>query len=279
MDLKHPIKFAAASVAPDTTLRLLSIRSRRLIERQAVLLGLDELARCVSRHVRSRVASGPFKGTVLDYEALPVHTAPKLLGTYEKEIASFIEDAIVRRPKNVVNIGTSDGYYAVGLARRLPEATIFASDADPKSLAATMRNAELNAVADRLVPIGILHPGGLGGLLKARHSLVIMDCEGAEFELLDPKRDPSLVTADIIVEIHEDRGDPLQLAQGFTATHTTSRALRAARIASDMPIDIPGVDPLAAMDERRSEQSWLYLRTKHMDGALMSNDKNCGSLH
>jgi hypothetical protein len=261
MRLKHLIKLAAASLTPDTTLRLLSMRSRRMIERQAVLLGLDELARNVSRHVGSRVASGPFKGTVLDYEALPVHTAPKLLGTYEKEIASFIEDAIARRPKTVINIGTSDGYYSVGLAKRLPEATIFASDADSKSLAATMRNAELNAVADGLVPIGILHPGGLGGFLKERHSLVVMDCEGAEFELLDPKRDPSLLAADIIVEIHEGLGDPFELAQRFTLTHTINRARRAARLASDMPIDIPGVDPSAAMDERRSEQSWLYLRT------------------
>ena len=34
-----------------------------------------------------------------------------------------------------------------------------------------------------------------------------MDCEGTEFELPDPKRDPSLVAADIIVEIHEGLGD------------------------------------------------------------------------
>jgi hypothetical protein len=215
----------------------------------------------VSRHVGSRVASGPFKGTVLDYEALPVHTAPKLLGTYEKEIAGFIEDAIVRRPKSVLNVGSSDGYYAVGLARRLPEATIFASDADPKSLAATRRNAELNAVADRLVAIGILHPGGLGEFLRKPHSLVVMDCEGAEFKLLDPKRDPNLVTADIIVEIHEDRGDPLQLARRFTATHSARRAARATRIGLDMSIG----NRYPCMDERRGEQSWLYLRVKDME--------------
>jgi len=101
---------------------------------------------------------------------------------------------------------------------------------------------------------------------KERHSLVVIDCEGAEFELLDPERDPSLVAADIIVEIHEDHGDPLELAQRFTSTHTINRARRAARLASDMPIDIPGVDPRAAMDEWRSEQSWLYLRTMHMKG-------------
>jgi hypothetical protein len=200
----------------------------------------------VSRHVGSRVASGPFKGTVLDYEALPVHTAPKLLGTYEKEIAGFIEDAIVRRPKSVLNVGSSDGYYAVGLARRLPEATIFASDADPKSLAAT---------------IGILHPGGLGEFLRKPHSLVVMDCEGAEFKLLDPKRDPNLVTADIIVEIHEDRGDPLQLARRFTATHSARRAARATRIGLDMSIG----NRYPCMDERRGEQSWLYLRVKDME--------------
>jgi hypothetical protein len=55
----------------------------------------------------------------LDYESLPVHAAPKFLGTYERELYSVIERAIELAPRYVLNIGCAEGFYAVGLALRL----------------------------------------------------------------------------------------------------------------------------------------------------------------
>jgi 2-polyprenyl-3-methyl-5-hydroxy-6-metoxy-1,4-benzoquinol methylase len=155
-----------------------------MIESQAGQLRLDRVAREVSRATGSAVAAGPFAGMRLDYELLPVHASPKFLGTYKRELHGVIERAIQLRPKYVLNIGCAEGFYAVGLAIRVNDAQVFAADADPKALLATVKNAELNGVAARVRPVGIVTPRQLGRYLKSDASLLVMDCEGAEFSLL-----------------------------------------------------------------------------------------------
>lgn len=128
----------------------------------------------------------------LDCELFPVHASPKFLGTYEQELHSVIENAIQLHPKYVLNIGCAEGFYAVGLAIRLNDAQVFAADADPKALSATRKNAELNGVSARVLTVGIIRAGQFSRYLKADASLLVMDCEGTEFHLLDPANDPIL---------------------------------------------------------------------------------------
>jgi hypothetical protein len=198
----------------------------------------------------------------LNYHALPVHSAPKFLGTYEKEIAPFVEDAIALNPATVVNVGTSDGYYAVGLARRLPLATVYAAEADTKSLRATLLNAELNSVESRIHPIGIIHPGEFGKYLGVPYSLVVMDCEGAEFSLLNPARDPILEKTHILVEVHDDHGSCDEIVERFSKTHSIQTRTSAARTRTDLPADASAHIPPAALDERRGTQVWIYMKAK-----------------
>src|SRR5262249_62226790 len=83
---KAAVKQVALNLFPDATLKFLSIRSRRQIERKVHELGLDTVARQISRENDGRVASGPFRGMRLDLNAFPVHVfGPMLLGTYEQE--------------------------------------------------------------------------------------------------------------------------------------------------------------------------------------------------
>lgn len=257
--IKRLLKGAATAILPDITLRITAIRSRRLIERQVRGLGLDSVARTISRHTGSQVASGPFRAMRIDYDALPVHSSPKLLGTYEREIASCVEDAIGLDPPFILNVGASDGYYAVGLALRLPLARVFAAEADPKSLRATVRNAALNSVEDRVSAVGVFRSGEFSKYLCEAGSLLVMDCEGAEFVLLDPTREPALRVAVILVEVHRSHGTPDELASRFRQTHSARMVSRVPRTPSEMPVDIPNVDPVVAMDERRGEETWLYL--------------------
>jgi hypothetical protein len=269
MSWRMAAKALAYAIAPNATLRALSIRSRRKIERQIHDVGLDRVARIVSLHTNAQVASGPFKGLTMDYDALPVHGAPKLLGTYEKEIGGFVEDAIAKSPSRVVNVGASDGYYAVGLARRLPEAKIFVADADPKSVRATTHNAKLNGVSDRIVAIGIIQRGSFAKYLTSPGELVVMDCEGAEFGLLDPKCDPVLNSTNIIVEVHSHAGSFQALADRFAVTHNVKVARSTDRTPSDLSITIPEVDLVDAMHEGRSSEVWLYMTTKSLGGVGM----------
>jgi ribosomal protein L11 methylase PrmA len=73
----------------------------------------------------------------------------------------------------------------------LNQAEVFAADADPKALRATIKNAELNGVSTRVSPVGIVKPNQFGRYLRADASLLVMDCEGAEFNLLEPRTTPS----------------------------------------------------------------------------------------
>jgi hypothetical protein len=57
-----------------------------MIESRVNELGLDSTARQISQLTGGKVIAGPFAGMRLDYELLPVHAAPKFLGTYEQEL-------------------------------------------------------------------------------------------------------------------------------------------------------------------------------------------------
>ena len=69
------------------------------------------------------VRHGPFAG--LQYpELTAVGSAlyPKLLGSYQREIQGWIEEICAAGYSEIVDVGFAEGYYAVGLARRLPRA-------------------------------------------------------------------------------------------------------------------------------------------------------------
>ena len=266
---KNAAKSGMEWAAPDLTLVLLSIRSRRFIERQTGDLGLVDLARRLADASGSRVQAGPFAGMRIDLDALPVHVSPKLLGTYEDELHECIETAISRGPQVVLNVGCAEGYYAVGLAIRLPGATVYAFDADPKSRRAVVRNASLNGVAARVHASGVVRATGLESLLRLGRALVVMDCEGAEFELLDLGATPSLARADIIVELHPHRHAAIEetVIDRFRPTHTVERVAQSsteAKLARAPSLAaLRASDSHRAADERRTlDICWLFLRPR-----------------
>ena len=268
ISIKKAIKTAALSAFPGLSLKLFSIRSRRIIESQVRELGLDKLAREVSRATGGKVAAGPFSGMRLDYEIFSVHASPKYLGTYEQELHNAIERVIQLGPRYVLNVGCAEGFYAVGMAIRLNRAQVFAADADPKALRATMRNAELNSVSARVSPVGIVKPRQLSKYLRADASLLVMDCEGAEFSLLDPRNDPVLLRTNILVEVHPEFGDKREIIRKFAQTHEISEFSPSGRAASDIRVGpIKGIDLLSAADERHGDKMWLYLEAKPPDSS------------
>jgi hypothetical protein len=89
-----------------------------------------------------------------------------------------------------------------------------------------------------------------------------MDCEGAEFHLLDPCRDPVLLRTNILVEIHPEFGNRCDIFRKFRQTHNIVRIYPAVRTVADIPIGpIAGVDLLDAVDERGGDKTWLFLET------------------
>lgn len=148
---------------------------------------------------KGTVLTGPFAGMKLLPEGCWKSTtvSPQLLGCYEAELHEPIEQEIAKRPAKVVNIGCAEGYYAVGLAMRLPPAKVIALDIDPAATEMTRRNAELNGVK---VETEV-------GLYDALYGadLIVMDCEGGEVEYLNPQIVPTLAKSTVIVECHETK--------------------------------------------------------------------------
>src|SRR2546425_613282 len=70
---------------------------------------------------RFGVLFGPFAGMRLVAETAFL---PELLGIWEQELHPVIEGLIAADPDLVVNVGGANGYYAVGLARRIPRAAV-----------------------------------------------------------------------------------------------------------------------------------------------------------
>lgn len=164
-----------------------------------------------------KVLSGPFAG--LDLEGcpiLPLH----LLGGYESSLHDSIEALIARRPERVLNIGCSFGYYAAGLARRLPQARVAAHDIDAGILETCRGTARRNGVADRMDFGGEVR-GEDFAAFPAGRTLVFCDIEGGERDLLDPGRFPALRGFDLVVEIHpNDAADGRALLEDrFSPTH------------------------------------------------------------
>jgi hypothetical protein len=164
-----------------------------------------------------QVSGGPFAG--LRYpDASATSLVPKLLGAYERELHGAIERAIRDEPELIVNVGAADGYYAVGLARRCPGATVHAFEADPRARELLARVAAANGVA-----ITIEGTAELDHLrrLPAGRTLAVIDCEGCEATLLDPEEVPLLRTATIIAELHDFAvpGVGETIADRFAATH------------------------------------------------------------
>ena len=85
----------------------------------------------VQKQHGTEVWSGPFKG--MDFLPQSTHGChiAKLLGCYEQPLQPFIEQAIRAAYPVVLNIGCAEGYYAVGMARRMPATRVHAFDIDP----------------------------------------------------------------------------------------------------------------------------------------------------
>jgi hypothetical protein len=208
----------------------------------------------------STVLDGPFSGLRLvdGFEHNIDCPVLKLVGLYERVLWAPLEAAISARPQVVANVGCADGYYAVGLARRLPTSTVYAFDLAKNARAATRRLATLNHAAARI------HVHGRCRRFPAEVELVICDIEGGEYRLLgDPQ---ALARSVVIVETHDHvvSGVTRTLAQRFAATHVVECL---DRLVPKLPPTLTWMtesDRRIALDEMRSEarQHWLVMHPR-----------------
>lgn len=213
------------------------------------------------------VLHGPFAGLrypqalALDIEAY----SGKLLGTYEAELHDTVETVVQEPFTTVVNIGASDGYYAIGLALRLPGATVHAFDTNTAHHDTLRSIAAENGVEERVVIRGECGPADLEEL--AAGALVVSDCEGCELPLLDPELVPALRTARLLIECHDliDERITSTLTSRFSPTHDLEIIPTRPRWVSDHPelSFLPLVTQQLAIHEfREGPMHWLVGRPR-----------------
>ncbi len=148
------------------------------------------------------VRHGPFAGLVYPSAAsFGSVLFPKVLGSYERELHEAMEESVQKRPTAIVNIGCAEGYYAVGLALRVPEVQVFAFETDPQARDACLRMAQANRVQERLQVSEHCTADALIKLPLGDRALIIADCEGDERWLFTADAAEALRHHDLIIEI------------------------------------------------------------------------------
>jgi hypothetical protein len=225
--------------------------------------GIPEVARRVSERLGSTVLGGPFEGMRLlpGFEERIASPVLKLVGSYEQQLHRPLEVAIEMRPKRIANVGSAEGYYATGLALRLPGAVVHAYDLASTAREMARETARINGVSERMLVHGRCRrfPAGL--------DLLVCDIEGAEDELLDPE---ALSSTMVIVETHDHAvpGITEALINRFAPTHDVD-VLESIDVEQTAPLDwLSRREIEIAFDEMRAdaEQCWLLMRPRALKG-------------
>lgn len=219
-----------------------------------------------------KVKHGPFRGMVYP-TAVSVGSAlfPKLLGTYESELHPLLNQLLQRPYTDVVDIGCAEGYYAVGMALRLPGAKVYAFDADNEAMRLCAEMARLNEVSGRVTVGRDCDEQVLRDITFARRALILSDCEGYEKTLFSEELVSCLAGHDVLIEVHDfiDIETSECLVRRFDNTHTVTRFeslddLKKARTYSVKEIARYTLSERKALlaESRPAIMEWLYFESK-----------------
>lgn len=214
------------------------------------------------------IQQGPFEGMKYLCWHETGNFLPNVLGCYELELHDHVERIIGLRPDAVINVGSAEGYFTLGMGRRLPETKLIAFEMLASARYFLAKNAALNGMKSRVDQRGVCTPAELDRALSDyRQPLVFCDCEGFEDAALDPARVKNIVRAIILVEVHDGPGFAPGVSQRlldrFRGTHEIEIVKSRARTAADKPKGCPlsEADFLEAVREIRGLEGLWYVMT------------------
>jgi hypothetical protein len=226
---------------------------------------LESEARLIREYLNDdwTVRHGPFTG--MRYAAMSSGSllSPKVIGSYESPIHSWIMDAIKHDYDNILNVGCGEGYYAVGFSLKSPSSRIYAYDIDDEARENTATLAHLNNVADRILIRSLCTKEDLRREI-AKETLIFCDIEGGELDLFRPDLVTELSRADLIIELHDFccPGATEVLRRRFHPSHRIEITYHCAKYANDFPVleGIPIREQAFLLEEARPvTQGWMRL--------------------
>ena len=186
---------------------------------------------------------------------------PIIFGTYEVELHPFIEEVAQKSYDCILDIGSAEGYYAVGLALRM-KTTVHAFDCEPRERYHLRQMARLNGVTDLIHARSWCDPAVVSGLVRGRRCVVISDCEGYEMDLFTAQCVAALRDSDLLIELHEtvpaiNVHD--ELVKRFAASHQSRVITFDPR---NLGSSVPEKWQRIAREFRAPGQQWIFLTPK-----------------
>lgn len=219
----------------------------------------------VARH-GTVIQNGPFKGMTFVAETSEANVSPRILGSYEGELHPIVNTICDSGIECLIDIGCADGYYAVGLARKMSNLYVFAFDINPAAQQKCAELASVNGVQDRVAIAGEFRGEDFATYVD-RRALVFLDAEGAEDDLLRPDLYPALSRLSILVECHDvfRPGLSERIQERFASSHAIQR-IEPSLHCPELPdwfSKTSHLDQLlAAWEWRMGPTPWLYMVPK-----------------
>ena len=216
------------------------------------------------------VAYGPFRGMALvrdvwwgsfDYSA-------KVLGVYEGHVLNEIVAASKAINGPFIDIGAADGYYTTGVALSGLAEKVYAYEISAEGRQKVRESARRNGCEESVEIRGVADFSELSKLVeKHSQALILIDIEGAEYDLLDKSLLAVMSNCVIIVELHPwlaEKGQDKQSALMVRSEQShRSRLIEAGPINIDKFEELRGFDDnhrlLAFSEGRKQTMQWLVL--------------------
>jgi SAM-dependent methyltransferase len=218
------------------------------------------------------VKHGPFAGMKYPGDkAAGSAFMPKMLGSYEQELHPILERLLAKNYRRVIDVGCAEGYYAVGIARRLSECQVIAYDLDATARNLCTAMAQANGVSDRVRVETFCSAELLAKDTSTDKTLLICDCEGYEKQLFNPAVRDAWRHQDILIEMHDfiDLSISSYLLDLFRESHQQTLISSIDDLHKARDYDYPELQGLslpvrrqALAEDRPRIMEWLILEAK-----------------
>lgn len=185
-------------------LKLLISRNDKLSEIGSEIRRIH-LSNKIDELLFSTVKYGSFAGLRLTHQSSwdPSTRGNMLLGLYEKEVVTSIVTSSYQKDY-FIDIGAADGYLCLGvLAAKLFKHS-YCFESTSKGQETILANAKLNNLTNQISLFGKAEENFLSNIPQShlKNSLVLIDIEGAEFDILTSDNIEKLKGAHLIIELH-----------------------------------------------------------------------------
>lgn len=234
--------------------------------------GLHEVCRKLISMNGVVVRWGPFAGLKLPPKAvLASSNCAALVGTYEMELHPWLERLAPGKYERLLDIGSAEGYYAIGMALRTGS-RVDAFDTASVARRLCRSTARLNAVSHLVRVHSFCSRRTLLSLTGLR-CFILSDCEGYETQLFSEDVISALTGSDFVIELHDGAapaGTTRELLKArFRTTHRVQVIQFRPRDLSNFPdpalAEMLGADAIRAISEegRLPDQEWLVATALH----------------